>query len=184
LAARHRPPAGLDTFTIGFNEASFDETSYAQEVATAIGSRHHQRILDFGAARDRAATILARLDEPTGDASILPTYMLCAFAREKVTVALTGDGGDELFAGYDPFAALAPAAWYDRLVPPPVHLLLRRMTGFLPLAMSNMSLDFRLRRTMMGLSYPPNVRLPVWMSPLEPARMGQLFDQPLPIEDL
>jgi asparagine synthase (glutamine-hydrolysing) len=184
LAARHRDPAGLDSFTIGFNEASFDETVYAREVAAAIGTRHHERVLDFATARDLAATILARLDEPTGDASILPTYMLCAFAREKVTVALSGDGGDELFAGYDPFAALAPAAWYDRLVPPPVHMLLRRMTGILPIATRNMSLDFRLRRAMMGLSYPPHVRLPVWMSPLEPARMGELFDEPLPIEEL
>jgi asparagine synthase (glutamine-hydrolysing) len=184
LAARHRTPASLDTFTIGFTEASFDETSYARAVATAIGTRHHEQILDFDTARDRAPGILARLDEPTGDASILPTYMLCAFARQKVTVALSGDGGDELFAGYDPFAALAPAALYDRLVPPPVHLLLRRMTGLLPHKTTNMSLDFKLRRAMMGLSYPPRVRLPAWMSPLEPARMGELFDQPLPIDDL
>ena len=184
LAARHRTPSSLDTFTIGFNEASFDETSYAREVATAIGTRHHERILDFDTARDCAPDILARLDEPTGDASILPTYMLCAFAREKVTVALSGDGGDELFAGYDPFAALAPAAWYDRLVPPPVHLLLRRMTGLLPRKTTNMSLDFKLRRAMMGLSYPPRVRLPAWMSPLEPALMGELFEQPLPIDEL
>jgi asparagine synthase (glutamine-hydrolysing) len=184
LAARHRPPASLDTFTIGFNEASFDESRYAREVATAIGSRHHERILDFDAARDLAAAVLARLDEPTGDASILPTNMLCAFARETVTVALSGDGGDELFAGYDPFAALAPAAWYDRLVPPPVHLLLRRMTGMLPRATTNMSLDFKLRRTLMGMSYPERVRLPVWMSPLEPARMGALFDLPLPTDEL
>ena len=184
LAARHRPPASLDTFTIGFNEASFDESRYAREVATAVGTRHHERILDFDAARDLAAEVLARLDEPTGDASILPTYVLCAFARETVTVALSGDGGDELFAGYDPFAALAPAAWYDRLVPPPVHLLLRRMTGMLPHATTNMSLDFKLRRALMGLSYPPHVRLPVWMSPLEPARMGALFDAPLPIDEL
>ena len=184
LAARHRTPASLDTFTIGFNEASYDETSYARAVAIAIGTRHHEQILDFDTARDRAPDILARLDEPTGDASILPTYMLCAFARQTVTVALSGDGGDELFAGYDPFAALAPAAWYDRLVPPPVHLLLRRMTGLLPRKTTNMSLDFKLRRAMMGLSYPPRVRLPAWMSPLEPARMGELFEQPLPVDDL
>jgi asparagine synthase (glutamine-hydrolysing) len=184
LAARHRKPEELDTFTIGFNEASFDETPYAREVADAIGTRHHERILDFGTASKLATTVLARLDEPTGDASILPTYLLSSFARETVTVALTGDGGDELFAGYDPFAALAPAALYDRLVPMPVHLLLRRMTGLLPVAMSNMSLDFKLRRAMMGLSYPPRVRLPAWMSPLEPARMGELFEQPLPIDDL
>jgi asparagine synthase (glutamine-hydrolysing) len=184
LAARHRPPASLDTFTIGFNEASFDESRYARDVATAIGTRHHERILDFDSARELADGVLARLDEPTGDASILPTYMLCAFARETVTVALSGDGGDELFAGYDPFAALAPAAWYDRLVPQPAHLLLRRMTGMLPRATTNMSLDFKLRRALMGMSYPQRVRLPVWMSPLEPARMGALFDSALPADEL
>jgi len=184
LAARHRVPATLDTFTIGFNELSFDESPYARQVATAIGTRHHERILDFDTARNLVAEILPRLDEPSADASILPTYMLCAFARETVTVALSGDGGDELFAGYDPFAALAPAALYDRLVPPPVHLLLRRMTGLLPYATTNMSLDFKLRRAMMGLSYPPRVRLPVWMAPLEPARMGELFDVSLPTDEL
>jgi asparagine synthase (glutamine-hydrolysing) len=184
LAARHRSPADLDTFTIGFNEASFDETPYAREVAAALGTRHHQRILDFAAARRLVPEVLARLDEPTGDASILPTYLLAAFARERVTVALSGDGGDELLAGYDPFAALAPAAWYDRLVPPPVHLLLTRMVGWLPRRTTNMSLDFKLRRALLGLSYPPNVRLPVWMSPLEPARMGALFEAPLSVEDL
>ncbi len=184
LAARHRPAASLDTFTIGFNEASFDESPYAREVAAAIGSRHHEQILDFDTARGLASHVLGNLDEPTGDASILPTYLLSAFARQHVTVALSGDGGDELFAGYDPFAALGPAAWYDRLVPPPVHLLLRRLAGMLPRGAGNMSLDFKIRRALMGMSYKPNIRLPVWMSPLDPARMGALFDEPLPLEDL
>jgi asparagine synthase (glutamine-hydrolysing) len=184
LAARHRTPASLDTFTIGFNEASFDETHYAREVAATIGTRHHERILDFDTARNLASEVLGRLDEPTGDASILPSFMLSSFARESVTVALSGDGGDELFAGYDPFVALAPAAWYDRLVPPPVHLLLRRMAGMLPRATTNMSLDFKLRRVLIGLSYPPHVRLPVWMSPIEPARMGALFDTPMATDEL
>ena len=184
LAARHRPAESLDTFTIGFNEPSFDESPYARAVAAAIGSRHHERILDFDTARALVPEVLGRLDEPTGDASILPTYLLSGFAREHVTVALSGDGGDELFAGYDPFAALGPAAWYDRLVPTPVHLLMRRMAGMLPRGTSNMSLDFKIRRALMGLSYKPNVRMPAWMSPLDPARMGALFDDPLPVEDL
>jgi asparagine synthase (glutamine-hydrolysing) len=184
LAARRRPPGSLDTFTIGFNEPSFDESAYARQVAAAIGARHHERILDFDNARQLVPGVLQRLDEPTGDASILPTYMLSAFARESVTVALSGDGGDELFAGYDPFAAIAPAAWYDRLIPTPVHLLLRRMAGMLPRSTANMSLDFKLQRALMGLSYPAHARLPIWMSPLEPARMGALFDTPLLVEDL
>jgi len=184
LAARHRPAESLDSFTIGFNEPSFDESPYAREVAAAIGTRHHERILDFDMARGLADSVLGRLDEPSGDASILPTFLLSSFAREHVTVALSGDGGDELFAGYDPFAALGPAAWYDRLVPAPVHLMLRRMAGMLPRGTANMSLDFKIRRALMGLSYNPNVRLPVWMSPLDPARMGALFEQPLPVEEL
>ncbi len=184
LAARHRPAASLDTFTIGFDDPSFDESPWARQVAEAIGSRHHQRILNFDTARDLAGTVLGHLDEPTGDASILPTYLLASFAREHVTVALSGDGGDELFAGYDPFAALRPAAVYDRLVPRPVHLLLRRMAGWLPRGDVNMSLDFKIRRALMGMSYPAHARMPVWMSPLDPARMGCLFDAPLPIEDL
>ncbi len=184
LAARHRSPASLDTFTIGFNEASYDESVHAREVAGAIGSRHHERVLDFDTARGLATQVLGRLDEPSGDASVLPTYLLAAFAREHVTVALTGDGGDELFAGYDPFAALGPAAWYDRLVPPPVHALLRRLAGRLPRGTANMSFDFKVRRALMGLSYAPNMRLPVWMSPLEPARMGGLFDDKMSAEEL
>jgi asparagine synthase (glutamine-hydrolysing) len=184
LAARHRPAASLDSFTIGFNEHSFDESPFARQVAGAIGSRHHERILDFDTARGIAPDVLTKLDEPTGDASILPTYLLSAFARETVTVALSGDGGDELFAGYDPFAALTPALWYDRLVPRPVHLLLRHMAGKLPRSTANMSLDFKLRRTLMGLSYPPRVRMPIWMSPLDPARMGALFDEPMSMEEL
>jgi asparagine synthase (glutamine-hydrolysing) len=184
LAARHRPPADLDTFTIGFNETSFDESPHARGVAAAIGTRHHERILDLDTACRLAPDVLAALDEPTGDASILPTHLLARFARERVTVALSGDGGDELFAGYDPFAALGPAAWYDGLVPPPVHLLLRRVAGMLPRGTTNMSLDFKLRRALMGMSYSPRVRLPVWMAPLEPARMGELFDAPMSVDEL
>ncbi|MGH6799073.1 MAG: asparagine synthetase B family protein, partial [Roseiarcus sp.] len=184
FAARHRLPASLDTFTIGFHEPSFDESGFARAVAAAIGTRHQERILSLEAARGVMDRVLAGLDEPLGDPSILPTYLLSAFARESVTVALSGDGGDELFAGYDPFAALQPARWYNRLVPAPVHLLLRRSAGFLPMSSKNMSLDFRLRRALTGLSYPPRLWNPVWMAPVEPALMASLFDAPLDAEEL
>lgn len=184
LAARARPAASLDSFTIGFTEASYDESAYAREVAAAIGTRHHERILDFDTAQALAPEVLGRLDEPSGDASILPTWLLCDFARERVTVALTGDGGDELFAGYDPFAALAPAAAYEKMVPPSLHRLLRGAAGLAPRGTGNMSLDFKVRRTLMGLSYPARMRLPAWMSPLDPQRMGELFADPLPADEL
>ena len=184
LAARQRSAGSLDTFTIGFTEPSFDESAFARDVAAAIGTRHHERILDLDRARDLMPRVLTGLDEPLGDASILPTFLLAAFARESVTVALSGDGGDELFAGYDPFAALGPARWYDRLVPAPVHLLSRRLADALPISSRNMSLDFKLRRALMGLSYPPEIWNAVWMAPVEPKLMAALFEEPLDVEEL
>ncbi|HXP74287.1 MAG TPA: asparagine synthase (glutamine-hydrolyzing) [Stellaceae bacterium] len=184
FAARHRPAPSLDTFTVGFDEPSFDESGFARDVARAIGSRHHEKILSLDAARDAMDRVLTGLDEPLGDPSILPTYLLSSFARETVTVALSGDGGDELFAGYDPFAALEPARWYNRLVPTPVHLLLRRSAGLLPVSGKNMSFDYKLRRALTGLSYPSHLWNPVWMAPVEPALMASLFEAPLQAEEL
>ena len=75
---------------------------------------------------------------------LLPTYLLSAFAREKVTVALSGDGGDELFAGYDPFVALRPAASTALAVPRSSHRAIRRLADLLPISRANMSFDFRI----------------------------------------
>lgn len=155
MAARHRDPATIDAFTIGFEEASFDETAYARQMAEVVGCRHHVSRCDLGEARDLLDPLLARIDEPTGDPSILPTFLLTRFAREQVTVALGGDGGDELFAGYDPMAALGPSQLYSRYVPPPLHRLMRRAVGFLPVSDRNMSFDFKLKRWMRALAHGP-----------------------------
>jgi len=182
--ARIRPAASLSTFTIGFLEPSFDESKYARAVADYLGTTHHERILDLDRAGALIEPVLSRLDEPLADPSILPTYLLSTFAREKVTVALSGDGGDELFAGYDPFLALRPAAIYERMMPRAGHTGLRRLADLLPISHANMGFDFKLRRTLMGLSWPPPMRLPVWMSPLDPKNMQELFETPLDPEDL
>lgn len=90
----------VDAFTIGFGGVKqFDETQQAAAIAKHFGIKHH--VLDFtGEMRDEFAFIANRLDEPLGDASILPTSLVCRFARERVKVCLGGDGGDELFGGY------------------------------------------------------------------------------------
>jgi len=93
-------PDKVKTFSIGFKEESFDESSHARSVAKHIGTEHHEEILSVDAAADLVSEIGTWLDEPLSDASLLPTYLLSAFVRKHVTVALGGDGGDELFAGY------------------------------------------------------------------------------------
>jgi asparagine synthase (glutamine-hydrolysing) len=109
---------------------------------------------------------------------------VCAFARKHVTVALSGDGGDELFAGYDPFAALAPSSRYQALVPGILHPALRYLAGCLPISDRNMSLDFKLQRWLRGVSYPPAFWNPIWMAALAPDEIAELFGVELKVEDL
>ena len=183
-AAKFLPAESLSTFTLGFKEPSFDESEHARKVAEAFGAPNDTEWLGLDTARDVAQSVLARLDEPLGDASILPTYLLGRFARKKVRVVLSGDGGDELFAGYDPFRALTPAKLYRAFMPRPLHVLLRETVDRLPISTRNMSLDFKLKRTLMGLSYGPELWNPVWLAPLEPAFIRDLFEEPLTPEEL
>jgi asparagine synthase (glutamine-hydrolysing) len=184
LAAKRVPAGSLNTFSIGFRDPSFDESSHARFVAEQLGTRHREEILDLEKASGLLPEILSRLDEPLGDSSLLPTTLLSRFTRQHVTVALGGDGADELFAGYDPFRALGAAELYTRWMPRPAHEALRMIAGKLPVSHANVSLDFKVKRTLMGLSYPPPLWNAVWMSALEPSAMGDLFANPLPPEEL
>ena len=184
LAARHLPAGRLRTFSIGFTDPTFDELPYAREAAALIGCAHESEILDLARARELLPGLLSRLDEPMGDGSILPTWLLCGFTRRHVTVALGGDGGDELFAGYDPFKALGKAALYDTLVPKGLHPAIRLLASRLPVSHANISLDFRIKRTLRGLSHPAHYRVPVWMGPLETAQIDAYFGDRTAPEEL
>lgn len=184
LAARHTPAGTLNTFSIGFNEASFDESSHARLVAERLGTRHREEILDLDKAVALLPEIVARLDEPLADGSLLPTALLSRFTRQHVTVALGGDGADELFAGYDPFRAVRACEAYARWVPGRLHEAIRGLAGMLPVSHTNMSLDFKIKRTLMGLSYSEKLWNPVWMSALEPRELAALFQEPTEIESV
>lgn len=184
FAARHVGAGNLSTFSIGFEEASFDESSYANLVSRALGTRHFPEILSLERAVSLLPEIGARLDEPMGDSSLLPTYLLASHARKHVTVALGGDGADELFAGYDPFRALAWAERYRRWVPRPVHRGISEMAQFLPVSHGKMSLDFRVKRTLRGLDHRPHLWNPVWMATLAPRQLESLFGERIELEEV
>jgi asparagine synthase (glutamine-hydrolysing) len=93
------------TFSIGFDEGEFNEAPYAEQVAKMLGTIHHHRACTSDEALALIPSIYDKLDEPMADASIIPTALLSQFTREHVTVALGGDGADELFAGYGTFQA-------------------------------------------------------------------------------
>ncbi|MGH8323337.1 MAG: asparagine synthase (glutamine-hydrolyzing), partial [Steroidobacteraceae bacterium] len=177
-------PRAVKSFTIGFNEPSFDESEPAALVARHFGTEHAIERVALETARDLIPGLLTRIGEPIGDASILPTWLLGRFTRQSVTVALSGDGGDELFAGYDPFKALSPGRLYQKLIPRGLHRGLQGLVDLLPRSRRNMSLDFKLRRALLGLSYRPCLWNPVWMSPVNPRFMQELCAEPLCAEEL
>jgi asparagine synthase (glutamine-hydrolysing) len=116
----------VQTFTIGFDEAAFDETPYAAAVAHHLGTEHTKLHVTDADARDVIPLLPDLYDEPFADSSQIPTYLVCRAARQHVTVALSGDGGDELFGGYNRYIR-GPGLW-KRLskVPKP----LRQVSGY------------------------------------------------------
>jgi asparagine synthase (glutamine-hydrolysing) len=93
----------VKTFSIGFAEDRFNEAQYARVVAERFGTEHHEMVVEPN-LEETITYLTSMLEEPFGDSSMLPTYFVCRMARQQVTVALSGDGGDELFAGYDRYA--------------------------------------------------------------------------------
>jgi asparagine synthase (glutamine-hydrolysing) len=101
---REESESAVHTYSIGFSEIKFNESNFAKEVARAIGTIHHERVVRAD-PNLIVETISKAFDQPFADSSIIPTFLLSKFAREEVVVALSGDGGDEGFAGYERYRA-------------------------------------------------------------------------------
>jgi asparagine synthase (glutamine-hydrolysing) len=120
------------TFTIGFNEGAFDEAAEARKVAAHVGTSHTELYVDPETARNVIPKLPAMYDEPFGDSSQIPTHLVSALARQHVTVALSGDAGDELFGGYNRHIWGTSLTARFGAIPPP----LRQMLGALLRAVS------------------------------------------------
>jgi len=115
LAARHA--TAIDTFSIGFAERDFSELPYARRVAETIGSTHHELVLGEDDLLRVVPELVWQYGQPFGDSSAIPTHWVSRLTRGEVVVSLSGDGGDESFAGYWRAASVAWAALYGRVVP-------------------------------------------------------------------
>jgi asparagine synthase (glutamine-hydrolysing) len=174
FAARH-VHGKLRTFSIGFEDRSFDESAHARRVARALGTDHHEDVLSPRACLELIERVPDLLDEPLGDASFLPTYLLSSFTRKSVTVALSGDGGDELFAGYPTYPAHRLARAYARVPRLVRERLVRPLVERLPVSPNNLSLDFKLKRFVSGIEAEELERHAMWMGSFTPAEQCRLF---------
>jgi asparagine synthase (glutamine-hydrolysing) len=168
-------PGQVNSFSIGFEDASFDESYYANLVAKHLGTNHRMMTLEPPMLWELVPNLAAILDEPMADSSIIPTYLLSKFARQHVTVALGGDGGDELFAGYPTLQAHVLAGYYSRLPRFLSQQLIPSAVERLPVSTNNISWDFKAKRFVAGMQHPPALRHHLWLGSLSPAKIDSLL---------
>ncbi|MFL5863878.1 MAG: asparagine synthase (glutamine-hydrolyzing) [Solirubrobacteraceae bacterium] len=168
LAARSssRP---VSTFSIGFRERSFNELDLAREVAERYGTRHHELVVTPQVS-ELLPKLVAAFDEPFADSSALPTFLVSELAADHVKVVLSGEGGDELFGGYETYAAdqlavrVGPAA--ARLAP---------LVDRLPSSNARVSFDYRAKRFVRAAALPPLERHHGWKEIFSPAQKSRLL---------
>ncbi len=165
----------VKTFSIAFEEKSFDESSYARKVAEQLGTEHYEQRFTERDMLDIVPEIPRLLDEPLGDGSLIPTFLLSRFTRQHVTVALGGDGGDELFAGYPTYGAHRMAKLYQ-MIPRFVRSgLIEPAVARLPVSTENLSLDFKAKRFVRGASHGAGTRHTIWMGSYDAVQQRELL---------
>lgn len=176
MAAKHYP-GRIKTFTATFDDVSFDEAPFARIVADRIGAEHHE----LNVSADRLLALVPKLgelvDEPLGDSSFVPTYLLSQLVQQHVKVALGGDGGDELFAGYPTYQAHRLIEYYEMIVPEPIRrAIVPRLIGKLPTSFDNVSLDFKLKRFISARGAPVGTRHHQWLGSFTPSEAQAILE--------
>jgi asparagine synthase (glutamine-hydrolysing) len=162
------------TFSIGFEDDTYNELPYARQVAAHFGTIHEEAVLNPDIV-DMAEKLIGHLDEPLADFSIFPTYLVSQLARQQVTVALSGDGGDELFGGYDTYIAQKFDRLYGRLPTSMRHQLLPNLFNRLPPQPAKKGLINKAKRFIEGGMLPAQLQHTRWMIFLNEAEKNDLY---------
>ena len=164
----------VKTFSIGFPVAAFDERDYAREAAKHIGTEHHEQVVEPSALQ-----ILPKLiwhyDEPFADSSAIPMMYLSEMTRREVTVSLSGDGGDELFAGYQRYQAVKLGQWADCLPRFCRNLMGSSVWQGLPASVRQNSKRRRFKRLLSAIALEPRRRYLKWVSIFDDERRADLY---------
>ena len=147
----------INTFSIGFDKKSFDETDKSKVVAKLVQSNHHEFVVNEKLMEDYIDSILYNFDEPFADASAIPTYMVAHKTSEYLKVALTGDGGDEVFGGYNKYYINSINRSYTRFIPQFTHNILKGVSSsLLKTKDDNRGKRFKIRKALESIDYNNN----------------------------
>jgi len=166
----------VKTFSIGFKESSYNESSFARIVSERFKTEHHEFTIEPNAL-ELTEKLVAHLDEPFGDFSIFPTYLVSKMAREFVTVTLSGDGGDELFGGYDTYIANKLGLAYARIPAGIRSKVISPLLNSLPPTEKKKGLINRARRFDEGMRLPSDLEHTRWMIFLQAAEKAQMYSE-------
>lgn len=172
----------IKTFSIGFEEKSFDESDYAKQVSDFLGTDHHSKILSAQDLLEMIPNIGEVIDEPFADASVIPTLFLSKFAKEDVSVVLGGDGGDELFAGYPTFQAEKVATLYSMIPSFIQKNVVKKIISYLPVSDVNFSLRFKAKKFIEGFDVDKKYRHQRWLGSFTKADREKLFKKKVWVE--
>jgi asparagine synthase (glutamine-hydrolysing) len=164
----------VKTFNIAFREGSYDESAYAREVSRLFGTEHREETIspDVAALFDR---LVVHLDEPFADVSLFPTYLVSEVAAREVKVVLSGDGGDELFAGYDWYAADRLARTLARFPGPLALRALESASAWFPETVKKKGLVNKAKRFLAGTSAPAPLQHYRWLAHLGAEGKAELY---------
>lgn len=152
-------PTPIQSFSIGFHEASYDESSYARLVAKTFGTRHYEKVFLEEDCTDILPKIVSAMDVPMADASAAPTWLLSKMTREHVTVTLGGDGSDELWAGYEHYVGFAIAQRYNRVPAFLRHNIIEPLCRCLPASQGYVNLRLATDTFHRAAKLPPWMRI-------------------------
>jgi asparagine synthase (glutamine-hydrolysing) len=169
----------IKTFTIGFDDPKYDESSFAGDVARHIGTDHHCRVLKVDDAKRLLPKWADLYDEPFGDESGIPTYMVSQIAAEQVKVVLSADGGDELFSGYNGYTAILSQWGRIRAIPLPLRALTAKVVNGLGAAKMESYMEARANTTFGRLTGSAFSKLARFGARVGALGVGDLFDRAL-----
>lgn len=170
-------PNDLLSFSVYFTEKSYDESSFAQTAASTLGTRHHAMYFRADAVSKTLDELKHLLDIPLADPVLLPTYQLSKFARSMITVALSGEGSDELLAGYSMYRA-AEITEYLPPLPRSLWATLEKIVHLIPTRYEYSTFDSKVKTLLQGMGYSRLVRNQLWISSFTPTELNTILTIP------
>jgi len=174
LMSRHTSEP-IHTYSVGFEDESFNELPYARIVAKQFNTIQREVVVTPGIVRELLPEYLRFIDEPYADGSAIPTYCVCEIAKGEVVVVLSGEGGDEVFAGYETYAAYKASQWFGQIPRFIRQKLITPLVNSLPVSDKKLSLEFKMKRFLGGQDLSPAEAHLWWRVVLTEAQKHELL---------